>query len=111
MKLYNENKFLKTHFKVLALIVVPPRFISRSLRLKQTNKGGKPCKFEPLCQVKVLPFRLEQDCWFAHSPVVQVPEKLEVLVVDGVCYLLSVTLNQFCVVHHFVLRTHKARMT
>lgn len=43
----------------------------------------------------------------AESPVVQVPEELQVEVVDVVVDLLPVALHQLCVAHQFFLQTEK----
>lgn len=42
------------------------------------------------------------------APVVHVPEKLQVELVDGVVDLLPVALHQLCVAHQLVLRKHTA---
>lgn len=39
-------------------------------------------------------------------PVIHVPEKLQVELVDGVVDLLPVALHQLCVVHQLLLHTH-----
>lgn len=42
------------------------------------------------------------------APVVHVPEKLQVELVDGVVDLLPVALHQLCVAHQLLLQKHTA---
>lgn len=100
-----KNKKLKyaqaiypTHFRVLALSAVPLRFISRSLRLK---KAEQQCwDLQCLCELWSH-FTVRN---YICAPVVHVPEKLQVELVDGVVNLLSVALHQLCIVHQLLLQ-------
>lgn len=89
-----------THFRVLALITVPLRFISRSLRLKETRHDVRQDDEAITCVCSCV----SEWEMFLSPPVVHVPEQLQVELVDGVVDLLPVALHQLCVVHELLLQ-------
>lgn len=95
MQYYVIAVFVRTHFRVLALSTVPLRFISRSRRLEETISSAVGLEWVGVCVCVLV-------C--TSTPVVHVPEKLQVELVEGVVDLLPVALHQLCVVHQLLLR-------
>lgn len=104
-KLKYAQAIYPTHFRVLALSAVPLRFISRSLRLK---KAEQQC-WDLQCLCDLWSHLTVRNCICA--PVVHVPEKLQVELVDGVVNLLSVALHQLCIVHQLLLQGNTKQMS